>query len=141
MLVYINACSTAVIGQLLIDNHVPAAIVTLRSLEDGVAWPTASTFYRMLIRLGDLRAAYNASRPAADGRYLWLSNGGYADEMAKQLMDKLTVMETVLTESKLDRSSMHLELGKQVKIITVTAILSGISILGLAVHSLLAVIH
>jgi hypothetical protein len=92
-IVVLNGCTSARIGQMLVDNDVLVAIVTLCEIPDDVARQTAQTFYSMLARLGDPNAAYKASKPTADGRYLFLSDGGFEKIAGKPVLDKLMILE------------------------------------------------
>lgn len=74
-LVFLNACDTAEIGQVLVDEEVPAALVTLRSVPDVTAKETAQVFYKELAKRGDIREAYSNSKPPIKGGYILLSNG------------------------------------------------------------------
>ena len=134
LLIYLNSCSTAVIGQLLIDNHIPSSIVTIGELKDGMAWQTAGTFYRMLIRTGDLRSAYVASRPAADGKYLWLSNGTYAEEMAQPVLKKLEVIQAALADSLTDRNDLHRQNTKMQRTLYLIGAAVVANLIWLAIH-------
>jgi hypothetical protein len=73
--VFLNGCETAEIGQLLVDEHVPAVICTLRRVSDTMAQETAQVFYKALAELGDLRSAYNESKPPVKGGYSLFTNG------------------------------------------------------------------
>lgn len=88
-LVFLNACQTSVIGQTLIDENVPAAIVMMRDVPDNIAKQTAQAFYKHLALTGDLHEAYRSSKPASRGLYQWLSNGGYQRMIIQPLLDRL----------------------------------------------------
>ena len=87
-LVFLNGCETTEIGQVLVDEHVPAAICTLRRVEGMVARETAQVFYKALAQTGDIRAAYNMSKPPIKGGYTLLTNG-LNDASMSDILEKL----------------------------------------------------
>ena len=84
-LVFLNACSSTMPGQFLVDNGVPAAIVQNRAVNDKDAMHTATYFYAELtVNSSDLRGAYDAVN-RHDGTLSWLSNGNYRDMLTGEV--------------------------------------------------------
>ena len=57
-LIFLNGCETIELGQMLVDEHVPLVICTLRSVADTLARETTQLFYKAYAQTGDARAAY-----------------------------------------------------------------------------------
>lgn len=104
-LVFLNGCSNAVIGQVLVDEGVPVAIVAMSEIRDDLMKQTAQAFYKHLAAGGNAHDAYNASKPASRGMYLWLSNGGYQDALIIPILKRLDGFEAVIEANNAD----HLE--------------------------------
>lgn len=102
-LVFLNGCSTAIIGQTLIDEGVPTVIVTMIELKDELAKQTSQAFYKALAELGDLHEAYRASKPATRGVYQWLSNGGYTALMLKSVIEQVEAVADAIEKSNSER--------------------------------------
>jgi hypothetical protein len=87
--VFLNGCETSVIGQTLVDENVPVAIVAMREIRDDLAKQTAQAFYKALAGSGDPHEAYKVSKPASRGMYQWLANGGYQRMMLEPILARL----------------------------------------------------
>ena len=86
-LVFLNACTSTVPGQYLVDNGIPAAIVQNREVDDQEAVRVAAYFYNELtVNNSDLRKAYDVANPH-DGTLSWLSNGNYRDMLTGEVMN------------------------------------------------------
>lgn len=104
-LIFINGCESAEIGQLLVDEHVPAAICVLGRIEDATAKETAQVFYQKLAEVRDVRAAYSASKPPIKGGYSLFTNGSAtpATELLASILQKIEALNS--TVERLDRST------------------------------------
>lgn len=96
ILVVLNACTTSIIGQTLVDESVPAVICTMREVPDHTAKQTAQAFYQHLVETGNAHEAYKASKPATRGLYQWLANGSYETMVLAPIMSRLEVIQTSL---------------------------------------------
>lgn len=105
-LVFLNGCSTAIIGQTLIDEGIPAVIVTMIDLKDELAKQTSQAFYKSLAESGDPHEAYRASKPATRGVYQWLSNGGYTALMLKTVIDQVESIAAAIDQSNEERTAI-----------------------------------
>ena len=86
-LIFLNACSSTVPGQFLVDAGIPAAIVQNRDVNDKEAVRIAAYFYNELtVNNSDLRKAYDVANPH-DGTLSWLSNGNYRDMLTGEVMN------------------------------------------------------
>lgn len=94
-IVFLNGCETSVIGQTLVDENVPVAIVAMREIRDDLAKQTAQAFYKHLATSGDAHEAYKASKPASRGLYQWLADGGYQSLLLEPIMRKLNEVSAV----------------------------------------------
>lgn len=84
-LIFLNACSSTIPGQYLVDNGIPAVIVQNHDVEDKDAVRIASYFYNELtVNNSDLRKAYDVANPH-DGTLSWLSNGNYRDMLTGEV--------------------------------------------------------
>lgn len=90
--VFINACQSIYLAQVLVDNGIPVVIATTRPVLDSRAKRTAQAFYTMLAKTDDLHAAYVAAK-GDDGLYAWTSNGGYTELLLKPVLSKLNEMQ------------------------------------------------
>jgi hypothetical protein len=95
--VFINACHSIYLAQVLVDNGIPVVIATTRPVLDTRAKRTAQAFYTMLAKMDDLHAAYVAAK-GDDGLYAWTSNGGYTELLLKPVMGRLAEMQTALDQ-------------------------------------------
>lgn len=95
-LVFLNACSTSIIGQTLVDESVPVAICTMKEVPDHIAKQTAQVFYQHLSQFGDAHEAYKASKPSTRGMYQWLSDGGYQEMVMEPLMKRLNAIQIAI---------------------------------------------
>lgn len=108
-LVFLNGCETAEIGQFLVDEHVGVALCTLRGINDALARETAQLFYQALARTGDVRAAYNMSKPPVKGGYTMLTNG-HDDRSLAPILEKLIVFEKFITRNDAEHASLQQEI-------------------------------
>lgn len=106
--VFLNGCESAEIGQLLVDEHVPAVLCTLRRITDVMARETAQVFYKALAELGDIRAAYNASKPPLKGGYSLFTNG-MEENLLAPVMAKLEEFQRVVETNNQEHA--HLTAG------------------------------
>lgn len=84
-LIFLNACSSTIPGQYLVDNGIPAVIVQNRDVDDKDAVRIAAYFYNELtVNNSDLRKAYDVANPH-DGTLSWLSNGNYRDMLTGEV--------------------------------------------------------
>lgn len=96
VLVFLNACETAEIGQILYDEDIPATICTLRKVDDVQAKETAQCFYRELAELNDVRKAYNRSKPPVKGGYSLFANGKLHELQFAPIIEKLEQFATIV---------------------------------------------
>ena len=89
-LVFLNGCETVELGQMLVDEHIPVVICTLRSVSDAIARETSQLFYKAFAQTGDPRAAYNMSKPPIKGGYSILTNG-INDTSLAPVLEKMVV--------------------------------------------------
>lgn len=106
-LVFLNGCSTAVIGQVLVDEGVPVAIVAMREIRDDLMKQTAQAFYKHLAATGNPHEAYSESKPASRGMYLWLADGGYQDLMIEPVLKRLDAFEEVISANNRDHAEFR----------------------------------
>lgn len=97
-IVFLNGCETSVIGQTLVDENVPVAIVAMKEIRDDLAKQTAQAFYKALAGSGDPHEAYKVSKPASRGMYQWLADGGYQNMMLEPIMQKLSEVAAVKSQ-------------------------------------------
>lgn len=93
--VFINACQSIYLAQVLVDNGIPVVIATTRPVLDTRAKRTAQAFYTMLAKTDDLHSAYVAAK-GDDGLYAWTSNGGYTELLLKPVLGELAKMQSSL---------------------------------------------
>ena len=74
-LIFLNGCANIQVGQVLVDEHIPFVICTLSNIDNMMARETAQLFYAHLAETGDIRAAFNLSKPPVKGAYAMLTNG------------------------------------------------------------------
>lgn len=91
--VFINACQSIYLAQVLVDNGIAVVIATTRPVLDSRAKRTAQAFYTMLAKTDDLHTAYVAAK-GDDGLYAWTSNGGYTELLLKPLLSRLNEMQS-----------------------------------------------
>lgn len=96
-LVFLNNCESAELGQVLVDEEVPAVICTLASISDTLAKETAQVFYRSLARLKDFRQAYHESKPPVKGGYIFLSDGKLQEMQFAPILSKLEDLTQLVT--------------------------------------------
>ena len=99
-IVFLNACSSAALGQMLVNAGVAVAMASVAEVEDGAAWQTAVTFYAELARCGDISRAYKAACMGGDVLYVFLADGGYAALMARPVLDELRALRVDIGESQ-----------------------------------------
>ncbi len=73
--VYLNTCQSIKTAQMLQNETHAAVICTIADLPDADAYRTGSLFAAALAHLDDARAAYDESRPGANGVYVMLGGG------------------------------------------------------------------
>jgi hypothetical protein len=102
-LVYFNSCNSARLGQYLIDNGIPAVIMTSTAIDDTQdAWTIAGYFYSEVSRNGgDLKRGYQVVKPD-DGSLIWLSNGRYMDMEIAPIMDGLDQIRKEMSRQRRD---------------------------------------
>jgi len=84
-MVFLNACSSTVPGQYLVDVGIPSVIVHNREVPDDEAIQVAGYFYNELaVNGGDMKSAYSVANPR-DGTFSWLSNGNYRDPLLQEI--------------------------------------------------------
>lgn len=83
--VYLNTCHSIKAAQMLQNETKAAVICTIAEIADSEAYRTGSLFADALARLGDARAAYDDSRPGANGVYVML--GGVNPFLAAKAMN------------------------------------------------------
>lgn len=84
-MVFLNACSSTVPGQYLVDVGIPSVIVHNREVPDNEAIQAAGYFYNELaVNGGDMKSAYSVANPR-DGTFSWLSNGNYRDPLLQEI--------------------------------------------------------
>jgi hypothetical protein len=97
-LVFLNGCDTVELGQMLVDEHVQTVICTLSSVSDVVARETSQLFYKAFAQTGDMRAAYNMSKPPIKGGYSILTNG-INDISLAPILEKMVVFGDFMTRN------------------------------------------
>jgi hypothetical protein len=104
-LVYFNSCNSARLGQYLIDNGVPATIMTSTAIDDTMdAWTIAGYFYNEVFRNGgDLKRAYQVAKPD-NGILIWLSNGHYVDVEIAPILDRLELISAQVSDQTRSRT-------------------------------------
>jgi hypothetical protein len=85
-LVFLNACSSAPVGQRLVNAGLPVCVAALREIPDVTARQAAQTFYTILAKTADAHTAYVAA--CADD-YAYLSNGGYVEQAVREMRGEL----------------------------------------------------
>jgi hypothetical protein len=107
-LVFLNGCESAELGQMLVDDDVPAVICTLATAPDVVAKETAQTFYRLLVRHEDLRQAYHDSKPAAlRGGYTFLSDGKLIEMQFGPIISRLDLLAQAQTQDAVEHADFR----------------------------------
>lgn len=104
-LIFLNGCETIELGQMLVDEHVPIVICTLRSVADTLARETSQLFYKAYAQTGDARAAYNMSKPPVKGGYSILTNGVNENSMAP-VLEKLAEFSDMLKRNDEEHISL-----------------------------------
>lgn len=94
---FLNACSTATLGQYLVNNGVQLAVCYATDVLDSQAILVAVRFYSALSRMdlpysGGLRRAFDVSKPD-DGTLLWLS-ADHSLEVIKPVTEQVMLLET-----------------------------------------------
>lgn len=98
-MLFLNGCDTVELGQMLVDEHVPIVICTLRSVNDVMARETAQLFYKAFAQTGDARASYNMSKPPVKGGYTLLTNGGANDQSLAPILERLAAFTTFMSRN------------------------------------------
>jgi hypothetical protein len=104
--VFINACQSNYLAQVLVDNGIAVVISTTRSVLDARAKRTAQAFYTMLAKTDDLHAAYVAAK-GDDGLYAWTSNGGYTELLLKPVLGKLNELQAALSQNEQEHKDIQ----------------------------------
>lgn len=85
-MVFLNACSSTIPGQYLVDVGIPAVIVHNREIPDNEAIQVAGYFYNELaVNNGDMKSAYSVANPR-NGSFSWLSNGNFRDPLLQEII-------------------------------------------------------
>ena len=106
ILVFLNACETAEIGQMLVDEDVPAVICALRRIDDQMARETAQVFYKALAQRNDIRLAYHDSRPPIKGAYCLFTDGMLEQVEFGPVIERLERLERAVHESNEQRTAI-----------------------------------
>lgn len=106
-LVFLNNCESAELGQVLVDEEVPAVICTLASISDTLAKETAQVFYRTLARLKDFRQAYHESKPPVKGGYIFLSDGKLQELQFAPILSKLADLTQLVTCDRTEHEALR----------------------------------
>jgi hypothetical protein len=85
-LVFLNACSSAPIGQRLVNAGLPVCVAALHEIPDATARQAAQTFYTILAKTSDAHTAYVA---ACSDDYAYLSNGGYVEQAVREMRGEI----------------------------------------------------
>lgn len=123
-LVYFNSCNSARIGQYLLDQGIPAVIMTSMDIDDKQdAWSIAGYFYNELISNGgNYKAAYKISKPD-NGALIWLSNGNYIDRDLEPILSDLgkikEFMNDIPTYTDEKIRDIHREMDARIKTVKV----------------------
>ena len=102
-LVFLNSCQSIEVGQILIDEDIPAVICTRADVQDQIAKETAQAFYKQLTAHGDIRRAYHDSRPPIKGGYSLFTDGLLDSIQFGPIIERLEKFETVLLKSQQER--------------------------------------
>ena len=102
---FLNGCETVELGQLLVDEHVPIVICTLRSISDVMARETSQLFYKAFAQTGDARAAYNMSKPPVKGGYSILTNG-LNDQSLAPILERLAAFTTFMSRNDVEHKAI-----------------------------------
>lgn len=112
-LVFLNACDTAQLGQLLVDEDIPAAICTLSNVPDVQAKETAACFYRALASTNDIRRAYHESKPPVKGGYSLFSDGALELQQFGPVLAKLDEFAAVIDANSED----HVKIWRSIELL------------------------
>jgi len=104
-LVFLNGCSSIIVGQTLIDEHIPYCICTLAEIDNIMARETSQMFYQALAETHDIRTAFDLSKPPRPGAYVCLSNG-VKEISLKPILDKLAVISTFMTRNDTEHQAI-----------------------------------
>lgn len=105
-LVFLNSCQSIEIGQVLIDEDLPAVICTRASIDDQIAKQTAQAFYKQLAAHGDIRRAYHDSRPLIKGGYSLFTDGIWDTIQFGPIIERLDKFESVVLQSNIERATI-----------------------------------
>jgi hypothetical protein len=106
-LVFLNNCESAELGQVLIDEDVPAVICTLSNISDILAKETSQVFYRALARLQDYRLAYHESKPPIKGGYIFLTDGRLPELQFAPILHKLEELTQMITRDQAEHTTLE----------------------------------
>jgi len=87
-LIFLNACNTATLGQVLVDEGISSVIATLVAVDDRIAKQTALTFYQCLARGMKPFEAFRLARPVR-GIYQFLVGYDHAEEKISEVLRRL----------------------------------------------------
>lgn len=104
-LVFLNGCSSIIVGQTLIDEHIPYCIATLADIDNVMARETAQLFYQALAETGDVRTAFARSKPPKPGAYICLNNG-IKELSLKPVLDKLAEVAAFMARNDKEHQEM-----------------------------------
>ena len=110
-IIFLNGCETIELGQQLVDEHIPVAICTLRSVDDVMARETSQLFYKALAQTNNVRAAYNMSKPPIKGGYTILTNG-ITDVSLTPILEKLAEFSSFI----LRNDNEHIDIVKAIQL-------------------------
>ncbi len=133
-IVFLNACSSAGLGQMLVNAGVAVAIASVAEVGDSAAWQTAVTFYAELARCGDVSRAYKAACVGGDVLYVFLSDGGYAALMARPVLEELRGLRGDMERSQAAQVGLRGDLRRLVWLVGGSAALAASSVGMLGLH-------
>ena len=95
--VFFNSCTSILLAQRVVDQTAADVICTIAEAPDSLAMRTGVVFARQLAVLGNVRAAYERSRPGDNRTYVYLRGRGLMNgtvtaggsDRLLQLMDQL----------------------------------------------------
>lgn len=111
-LVFLNACESASVGQLLVDQGVPASVCTLSLVSDSVARDTATVFYGALAKYKDPRLAYRESHPPVLGGYSIFTDGVMEQLQFGPVLEKLDAFAKVTDENNRAHADFQRDLAR-----------------------------
>jgi hypothetical protein len=131
---FLNACNSVRLGQTAVNAGLAVAIASVCEVEDAAAWQTAVTFYAELAREGDISRAYKAACTGGDVLYAMLSDGGYAQLMAKPVLDELKTLKAAVVATQGERAALRDEVRRLAWVVGASASLAAGSFFVLGLH-------